>query len=137
MRLWSGIEFRVRAGVNDFVRDRDVYGHRFGAVDDTGRVIGVDLRQCAQKQATNVGENGGTARRDAVLSQEFVEVLQGMVDALSCLEAFEIPEQLELVIGGLLLDLFSAMLATEARVRVRNGKTAAAASGSVIGATGG
>jgi len=51
-------------------------------------------------------------------------VLQGMVGALSGLEAFEIPDQFEVVIGGFLLDLFSAMLATEAGVRVRNGKTA-------------
>lgn len=63
-------------------------------------------------------------------------MLQGMVDALGGLEAFEIADELKVVIGGLLLDLFGAMLATEAGVRVRNGKTAAAACGGVMGTTG-
>jgi len=37
------------------------------------------------------------------LGQEFVEVFQGMVDALGGLEAFEISDELKMVIGGLLL----------------------------------
>jgi hypothetical protein len=134
--LWSGIEFRVRVGVNDLVWDGNAYGLGFGGIDDSGGVVGVDLGQGAQKQTTDIGENGGTAGRDAVLGQEFVEVLQGMVDALGGLEAFEIADELKVVIGGLLLDLFGAMLATEAGVRVRNGKTAAAACGGVMGTTG-
>jgi len=61
------------------------------------------LREGAQKEAADVGENGGTAGRDAVLGQEFVEVLEGMVDTLGGLEALEISDQPGAVIGGLLL----------------------------------
>jgi hypothetical protein len=50
------------------VCDRDVYG--LGGVSDSGLLIGVDLRQGAQKQAADVGKNGGTTRGDAVLGQE-------------------------------------------------------------------
>jgi hypothetical protein len=102
--LWSGIEFRVRGGVNDNVRDGEGYGPWFGGVADAGGVISIDLGQGAEKQATDEGENGGAAGRDAVLGQEFVEVLQGMVDALGGLETFEISYELEVVIGGLLVD---------------------------------
>ena len=62
---------------------------------------------------------------------------QGIVDALSGLEAFEISDQLREVIGGLLLNLFGAMLPTKAGVRVGNGKTATAACSGAVGATGG
>ncbi len=64
-------------------------------------------------------------------------MLEGMVDALGGLEALEVSDELEAVIGGLLLGLFGAMLATEAGVRVGNGKTAAAAGVSAMGTTGG
>ena len=124
------------AGVRVFVCDKNVYRCRFRAVDDTGGGVGVNLRQRAEKQAADIGEDGGAARGDAVLGQEFIEMLQGMVDALSGLETFEILDQLEVVIGSLLLYLLGAMLAAEAGVRVGNGKTAAAAGGGAIGATG-
>ena len=67
-------------------------------------MIGIDLGQRAEEQATDEGENGSAAGRDAVLGQEFVEMLQGMVDALSGLEAFKVSHELEVVIGGLLLN---------------------------------
>ncbi|OLD58584.1 MAG: hypothetical protein AUI33_17445 [Ignavibacteria bacterium 13_1_40CM_2_61_4] len=67
-------------------------------------MIGIDLGQGAEEQATDEGENGSAAGRDAVLGQEFVEMLQGMVDALSGLEAFKVSYELEVVIGGLLLN---------------------------------
>ena len=67
-------------------------------------MIGIDLGQGAEKQATDEGENGSAAGRDAVLGQEFVEMLQGMIDALSGLEAFEISDEFAVVIGGLLLN---------------------------------
>src|SRR5438876_317455 len=43
-----------------FVWDGDIYGHRFYAVDDTGGGVGVNLGEGAQKQAGDIGENGGT-----------------------------------------------------------------------------
>ena len=101
--LWSDIEFRVRAGVNDLLWDMDGYGLGFGGVDDSGGPIGVDLGQCAQEQAVDIGQDGGTAGRDAVLGQEFIKVLEGMVDALGGLEALEVADELEAVIGGLFL----------------------------------
>ncbi len=136
-RLWSEIEFRVRAGVNDLLWDRDGYGLGFGGVDDSSGVVGVDGGESTEEQTVDVRQNRSAARGDAVLGQEFVKVLEGMVDALGGLEALEVSDELEAVIGGLLLGLFGAMLATEAGVRVGNGKTAAAAGVSAMGTTGG
>src|SRR5207237_830095 len=59
------------------------------------------------------------------------------VDVLGGLEVFEISDLLSEVIGGLLLNLFGAMLPTKAGVRVGNGKTATAACSGAVGATGG
>jgi hypothetical protein len=117
--------------------DRDGYGLGFGGVDDSSGVVGVDGGESTEEQAVNVRQNRSAARGDAVLGQEFVEVLEGMVDALGGLEALEVSDELEAVIGGLLLDLFGEMLAAEAGVRVGNGKTAAAAGVSAMRTTGG
>jgi hypothetical protein len=76
------------------------------------------LWQRPEKQAADAGENGGTAWGDAVLSQEFVEVVEGMVDALSGLEALEVPDEVEVVVCGFHLLLFGAMLRAEAGARV-------------------
>ncbi len=121
MLLWGG--------------DGQSFGRRFGGVDDSGGAIGVNLRQRAQKQAADVGENGGTARRDAVLSQELIELTEGKIDALGSLEALEIRDEMEVVIGSLLLFLFGAMLRAEAGTRVGSGETALAAARSTVEAT--
>ena len=115
--------------------DGQSFGRRFRGVGDSGRAIGVNLRQRAQKQAADVGENSGTARRDAVLSQELKEVAEGKIDALRGLEALEIRDEVEVVIGGLLLFLFGAMLRTEAGSRVGSGETALATARSTVEVT--
>src|SRR6266581_6510653 len=120
MLLWGG--------------DGQSFGRRFGGVDDSGGAIGVNLRQRAQKQAADVGENGGTARRDAVLSQELVEIVEGMVDALCGLEVVEPPGEVEVVIGGLHLVLFGAMLRTEPGLGFRSETLALTPGGRTIGA---
>jgi hypothetical protein len=74
-----------------------------------------------------VGENGGATRGDAVLGQERVEVVEGMVDALSGLEALVIVAQVGVVIGGFLFELFGAMLGTENRTWMGDGEAASAA----------
>ncbi len=102
---------------------------------DSGGNVGVDLRQGTQKQATDVGEHGGAARRDAVLSQELVEVGEGMVDALGSLEALKFPDEMEEVIVFLLMFLCGAMLRTEAGVGVGSEETALTASRGAMGAT--
>ena len=123
------------AGILLWGGDGQSFGRRLGGVGDSGRAIGVNLRQRAQKQAADVGENSGTARRDTVLSQELKEVAEGKIDALRGLEALEIRDEVEVVIGGLLLFLFGAMLRTEAGSRVGSGETALAAAGSAVEAT--
>ena len=122
------------AGILLWDGDGQSFGRRFGGVDDSGGAIGVNLRQSAQKQAADVGENGGTARRDAVLSQELIELTEGKIDALGSLEALEIRDEMEVVIGSLLLFLFGVMLRTEAGLRAGSGETASAAAGSTVGA---
>jgi hypothetical protein len=109
------------------VCDRDVYG--LGGVSDSGLLIGVDLRQGAQKQAADVGKNGGTTRGDAVLGQELIKVHEGMVYALRGLEELEIPAKVGKVIGGFLFELFGAMLGTENRTWIGDGESATAAAG--------
>jgi hypothetical protein len=94
------------------------------------------LRERAEEQAADVGENGGTARGDAVLGQEFVEVAEGMVDALGGLEVVEIPGEGDVKIGGFLLLLFGTMLGTECGVRAGSGETTLAAGGSAMLAPG-
>ncbi len=74
-----------------------------------------------------MGKNGGATRGDAVLGQERVEVVEGMVDALSGLEALVIVAEVEVVIGGFLFQLFRAMLGTENRTRIGDGEAASAA----------
>jgi len=41
----------------------------------------LDGRERAEKELTDVGENGGAARGDAVLGEEQVEFAEGMMDA--------------------------------------------------------
>jgi hypothetical protein len=74
-----------------------------------------------------VGKNGGAARGDTILGQEGVEVVEGVVDALSGLEALVIMAEVEEVIGGFLLQTFGAMLGTEKRTWIGDGETASAA----------
>ncbi len=109
-------------------------GQHLGWELDPGGVVGVNLRQRAEKQAADVGENGGTARRDAVLCQEFVEIVEGMVDALCGLEVVEPPGEVEVVIGGLHLVLFGAMLRTEPGLGFRSETLALTPGGRTIGA---
>ena len=52
-----------------------------------GVEVGIDGRERAEKQAADVGESAGAARRDAPLGAESVEGAEGMVDALGVLEA--------------------------------------------------
>ena len=105
--------------------------------DDSSGAIGVDLRQGLQKQAADVGEHGGTARRDAVLGEELVEVHEGIVDALRGLEVSELRSQVLVVIGVLRLFLCGAMLRAETGMRVGSRKTALTAGGSAISTTNG
>jgi len=74
-----------------------------------------------------VRKNRGAARGDAILGQERVEVVEGMVDALSGLKGLVIVAEIEEVIGGLLFQLFRAMLGTENRTRIGDGEAASAA----------
>jgi hypothetical protein len=84
-----------------------------------------------------VGKNGGATRGDAVLGQERVEVVEGMVDALSGLEALVIVAEVRVVIGGFLFELFGAMLGTENRTWIGDGKAASAAAWRAMGAANG
>jgi hypothetical protein len=92
------------------------------------------LGKGAEKQAIDVRQNGSTARGDAVLGEELVEIVEGVVDALSGLEVVVIRGELEVVVGGLDLQLFGAMPGAESGARVGNGQAALAARWRAIGA---
>lgn len=130
-------------GDSFFVRNEDGrmfsegLGGEFGGVGDSGGIVSVDLRQRTQKQAIDVRQDGGTARRDAVLGQELIEVEEGKVDALCGLEVLEFRGEVAEVIGGLHLLLFGLMLRTETTVCVQSESAALAAARSAMGATDG
>jgi hypothetical protein len=130
----TGVEARIIAGIVD--RGGDIFRLRFGRVGDSSGVVGVDLRKGAQKQAANVGENSGAARRDAVLGQELVEVAEGIVDSLGCLKALGIPDEGSVQISTFHLFLLGMVLGTKAGVSVSDDKTALTPPDSAMGATG-
>jgi hypothetical protein len=129
--LWSGIEFRVRAGVNDLVWDGDGHGLGFGGVGDSSLIVGVDGGEGAEEQAVDVRKNGGAARGDVVLGEKLVQIAQGVVDALGGLEALGIPDERRVDVGGFSLLLGSEMVGTQAGALVRGEETALATRGSV------
>jgi len=129
--LWSGIEFRVRAGVNDSVWDGDGHGLGFGGVGDSSLIVGVDGGEGAEEQAVDVRKNGGAARGDVVLGEKLVQIAQGVVDALGGLEALGIPDERRVDVGGFSLLLGSEMVGTQAGALVRGEETALATGGSV------
>jgi hypothetical protein len=94
---------------------------------DAGSVVGVDLGQGAKKQAADVGEHGRATNRDAVLGQELIEVVEGMVDALGRLEVVEVPGEVVVVVGGFDLLLLGAMPGAEAGAGIGDRPAALAA----------
>jgi hypothetical protein len=123
----------VVAGVLDLGRDVD--GRGFGGVDDSGGLVSINLREGAEEQAADVGKNGGATRRNAVLGQERVEVVEGMVDALSGLEVLAVMAEGGVVIGGFLFPLLGEVLGTENRTRIGDREAASEAARRAMGAT--
>lgn len=56
-------------------------------------VVVVDGGECAEEQAADVGEDGGTSRGDAAFSEEDVESAEGVVDALGPLKIVSVPSE--------------------------------------------
>src|SRR5258708_38328372 len=98
--LGIGVVLLLLVGVGVFVRQSDVCGHRLGGFDDTCRPFGVNLRKRAQKEAADVGENGGAAGGDAGLCQKLGEVHEGIVGALCSLKKLAPCGQVPGMIGG-------------------------------------
>src|SRR5258708_27609789 len=122
--IWSGIEIRVRAGVNNLVWDRDGHGLGFGGVGDSSLIVGVDGGEGAKEQAVDVSQNGGAARGYGILGQELVEVAEGVVDALGGLEALGIPDERRVDVGGFSLFVGSEIVGTQAGAPVPGGEKA-------------
>src|SRR5260370_16544119 len=91
MRILVGIEIEVIGGAGVRGGLWFCYGQILGWELDSGGIVGIDLRQRAKEQAVDVSQNSGAARGDAVLSQELIEAVEGMVDALGGLEVMVIP----------------------------------------------
>ena len=106
---------------------------RSGAGGDSGFVVFIDLGKGVEKQAGDVGEDGGAACGDFVLGQELVELAEGVVDALGGLELLGIAGEVVEVVGVFELLLFGEMVGTETGLSVSGQETAAAASGREIG----
>src|SRR5260370_8085447 len=89
--LWSGIEIRVRAGVNNLVWDRDGHGLGFGGVGDSSLIVGVDGGEGAEEQAVDVSQNGGAAGGFVVLGPGPFKGAGGGVDSFARFVARGIP----------------------------------------------
>src|SRR5271168_5462781 len=129
----GGVIFGDSIGV--FVRFDGGGSFGLGGVGDSGFQIGVDLGEGAEEQAADVGEDGGAAGGDAVLSQKRVEVGERKVDALSGLEALRIDEQGCVEVSGLLLLFLREMPRAKSGRRVRDQETALTPAGSEMRAT--
>jgi hypothetical protein len=127
----------VRVFVRILVRFGGGGSFGLGWVDDIGFLIGVDLRQGAEQEAADVGENGSAAGRDAVLGEKLIQVGEREVDALGGLESLPIADQGSVEVFSLLLFLLRVMPRTKTGMRVRGQEAALTSAGSEMSATDG
>ena len=90
--------------------------------------------QVAEKNLTEIGEDGGAPRGDAVLHKEDGDLTEKSVNAGSGMESREQAQEggREVLVGG--LELEPHMAETKAGGGIEDGKAAAAASGGVVAA---
>jgi len=90
--------------------------------------------QVAEKDLTEIGEDGGAPRGDAVLHKEDGDLTEKSVNAGSGMESREQAQEggREVLVGG--LELEPHMAETKAGGGIEDGKAAAAASGGVVAA---
>ena len=96
---------------------------------DFGRLFGLhalDGGESAEELIGDIGENGGTARGDAVLSLENDELGEEVVDAVEAVELFRILNEFGSEVGG--LHIFGKRGVTRAETGIRVGDEFAAAS---------
>jgi hypothetical protein len=99
-----------------------------------GNGVVVDGGESAEKEAGEIAEDGGSATRDGVGSEENVEVPQGIVDSFSVLEVARVLEELQgEVIGPVRLRL--GMTRTEHSSRIKNSGAAFSTGGREVEAT--
>jgi hypothetical protein len=69
---------------------------RRGGVGEASFVVSADGGEGAEQKAIDVGENGSTTGGDVIVGEEYIEVAERIIDALSGLEALGAGEK-----GGL------------------------------------
>jgi hypothetical protein len=60
---------------------------RRGGVGEASFVVSADGGEGAEQKAIDVGENGSTTGGDVIVREEYIEVAEGVIDALGGLEA--------------------------------------------------
>jgi hypothetical protein len=108
-----------------------------GGIGDAGGLVGVDGREGAELEAVDIGEDGGAARGDVVVGEKYVEVAEGVVDALGGLEALVVGEEGGLEIESIGFQHLPGVHVAEKLARGFNGKLATAARGRAVLAAGG
>ena len=106
--------------------------NRRGGVGDPCGVVSVDGGEGAEEQAVDVGKDGGATRGNAVLGEEFVEVAEGVVDALGGLKALGAANErlIDVALFGFLPQ--GEMVRTETRARVQGQSAALTAVGVAV-----
>jgi len=103
--------------------------------DDFDIIFAVDGSQGAEKKIADIGEDGGVARRDTLLSEEVVEFAEGAVDAGGGLEVLGASGEGGSDVGDVaLLLLHRGVAETEAGNDIDDGLAAAASAGGEIAA---
>jgi hypothetical protein len=148
-RGWFSIErigFLALSGLVTFVAHVMIVGHAqaflrlivLGArtLKDNLRLLGrlhaLDGGESAEELIGDIGENGGAASGDAVLSLEDDEPGEEVVDAIEAIEVFGILNEFGSEVGGLHIFGKSGVTSTEARIGVGDEFAAASAIGEAM-----
>ena len=108
-----------------------------GGVGDSQPPVDVDGREGAELQAIDVSENSRAASGDAIGGQEPVEVVKGIVNALSGLKALATVGKIGIEVGVLLLLELGVMKRTKSGAEIRGQETALAPRRSAMATTSG
>jgi len=108
---------------------------RSGGIGEAGFVVGFNGGEGSEQEAIYVGENGGAAGGDVIVGEEYIEVAEGIIDALGGLEALGAREEGGLEIEAVGFVELLGMRETERSAGGSDSELATAAGGPTVLAT--